>query len=78
MTINLYWSSVQFASKYSHSPNYDHPTYDNPNLRSIFPKENFESRPTEFVTETPLRMFQFKLLRKRHLYFTSNYISIFL
>ena len=74
----LYNLSRAFIYTYNHSPTYDHPTYKNPNLRSIFPKENFDSRPTEFATETPLRKFQFKLLRKRYLFnFELNcYISL--
>ena len=74
----LYNLSRAFIYTYNHSPTYDHPTHKNPNLRSIFPKENFDSRPTEFATETPLRKFQFKLLRKRYLYLISNWIAIFL
>jgi len=55
MTINLYWSLVQVFSIDNHAPTYDHPTYDNPNLRSVFPKENLYSRSTEFATKTPLK-----------------------
>jgi len=47
-------------------PNYDDPTYENPNLRSLFPKDNFDPQPTEFEIATSLRTFQFKLLIKLH------------
>ena len=67
-----------FIYVYNHSPTYDHLTYDNPNLRSIFPKEYLDSRPTEFATPNLLRTFQFKLLIKLYLHFISKCIFIFL
>ena len=69
MTINLYWSLVQVFSIDNHAPTYDHPTYDNPNLRSVFPKENLYSRSTEFATKTPLKKISIQTTTKISLIF---------